>query len=210
MKHRSAKWHLGCAAFAAMFFAAAGCSGEVDRVRARCLLDNDSMILPVKFEKAYPGGDFTYFLAESSLAELKSQIDGYDFGTASVDAAVYEDVLVLEKTDAEGALHYYYVHRDGGSYIFTAPIGWIDGVRCLVPLHLLDYGGEYSGYEGEPCRARAPLSAFREFYEKTGRFTLTEEDGALDLSWQGAAASMRLTLTYGKDGVVTFSAAEVS
>ncbi len=210
---------LASALLASLLLFGAGCDSGVRDIRARCPMDKDSMILPVKFEHAYSGGDFTHFRTESSLAELKAELDAHDFGTATVSTTLYEGVLLLEKRDAGGALHYYCIREDedGDTYTFTAPMGWIGQERCLIPFWLLDYDGPYYSFEGEPCNTAASLSDFRAFYEKTGQFDIAEGENTLTVAWEketaaspltdtteGKTIALSLTLTL-EEGVVSFA-----
>lgn len=182
----------------------AGCNDRVNRIRADCPMDGDSMTLPVKFEIAYAGGYITHFHAKSSLAELKAEIDAHDFGKETVETTLYEGVLLLEKRDAGGVLHYYCVQAEGGSYTFTAPMGWIGQEACLIPFWLLDYDGPYYSFEGEPCETSVPLSGFRAFYEKTGQFTVDEGENTLTVAWERETAALSLTLTL-EECVISFA-----
>lgn len=204
MKYNFLKRTVLALAFLAAIVLCAGCNDRVDRIRAYCPMDGDSMTLPVKFEKAYAGGNITHFLTESSLAELKAELDAHDFGKETVETTLYKGVLLLEKRDAGGALHYYCVQAEGDSYTFTAPMGSVGQEACLIPFWLLDYDDPYYSFEGEPCKTSASLSDFRAFYEKTGQFNISEGENSLTVAWERETIALSLTLTLEK-GIVSFA-----
>lgn len=180
---------------------ATGCVGGRRSVWARCPLDGDSMTLPVAFERAIAGGDFTFFGSPKSLAELKEEID--ENADGDVGTTLYPRTIFLEKRDEAGGLHYYCVHdlEEDGSYTFTAPAGSVGGEMWLIPFFLLDYDNSYYSFGGETCKSSAPAAAFRAFYAKTGQYELKEEENVLSVSRLGKT----LELTF-SEGAVSFSA----
>lgn len=171
-----------CAALVGCLF---GCNDATDSLWAKCAFGDDSLTLPLRFESAHAAWYGTYFLSSESLSEMETALNAADFGGDAVSATLHGNVLLLEKTDTEGNVHFYSVEsvnpNDPAAYAFTNlsevySIGEESAV-VLIPRHLLSCSAEELGAGiklGESYPVSAQPSEFAAFYRRAGGYEVME------------------------------------
>ena len=187
------------AVLALLLSAVTGCSASrhVSSVSAVSLFDGERLVLPLEGEAASGGNGengYTAFQSEKTLEEMFSQIQA----VPGIHAQKHETAILIQKTDKNHTDTYCLAQHED-SYVFSGMQGHVitdidtDGVRTeitlLLPVHLISdpliFEGEtpyYTLYAGAAYETAGEAADFERFYQDSGWYGVSSEDGMLLLS----------------------------
>jgi len=177
----------------------AACNSSVNprKMTARCIIDGEKLILPIKADKAYSGGDYVYFFTDKSLQTMQEAIKG-DTLTAQLFG---NDYLLIKKDKGNSKFHYYMVARSGDTdnmYFFFCPASRITpDDYVLIPYHLLgspqdfltpDGLTDYRIDTGEAYKTSASIEQFAQFYNSVDIYRVEESSTRIEVYIEGDIA----------------------
>lgn len=188
------------------------CGTNKTDLTVQCVCGKDYFTLPLDMEGLFEMPGSVSFSPDMDLTELKDTIDSQDFGTASIQTAIYGNILSIEKTDAQTKLHVYFVYRPSGrDRMYLSDGRWLD---VVIPFHLLEESEEWQysllNLETEtPYSTQYALEDFVAFYEKLEEYDLQTSENTVSVQLKEEyrtddRASYLVHLTF-EDNAVWFS-----
>lgn len=168
---------------ASVCFALVGCN-NTPQAKAISVFDDSSYILPITPQSANWHGNGTDFVSDLTLGEMKNEIDKQS-GTI---ASIHENCLLIEKQNGERTDFYVVEQKSEKSYDISMPYFISEsGDLILYPKHFfhdeLAENEYFEPVEGKLYQTNATLDDFKQFYEKTGVFSISQEGASLVIAW---------------------------
>lgn len=211
-----------CAVISFATLAVAGCKGcgpfEQRELCIYCYFHGDSFELPVKFKGSHIMDGYMQFASEKDLTEFKQIIDDYDYKDFTVKSVLSGNLLVVEKTNSDGKVHYYSLILENSAekniFGFTFPGIALERVGCvLFPLHFI----ERSVIEDINWSSKLPelkldiayptahsIDEFVKFYSSTEECEVTQTDNVVEVIMKRFNSSTKLIITF-NNGNIKFS-----
>ena len=160
-----------------------GCAKDPE-ARAISVFDSSSYTLQFTPNSANNHGSGTDFVSDLTLEEMKHEIDSQQGTTAEL----YGDCLLIEKQNGERVDYYVVTKLSGNSYDFGMPaFNSESNDLILYPKHLFDLAlsdnGIWEVTEGKEYIVNGSADEFKQFYEKTGVFVVTQDESFLSIEW---------------------------
>lgn len=183
-----------------------GCAKDPE-ARAISVFDSSSYTLPFTPNSANNHGSGTDFVSDLTLEEMRDAINHQD-GTS---AELYGECLLIEKQDGERMDYYVVTKISGNNFDFEMPAFYSESNDLILyPKHLFDLAhadnGVWEVTEGKEYIVNGSADAFKQFYEKTGVFVVTQDENMLSVAW-----NKEFTLSDGeaiRQGGASFTAAK--
>ena len=184
----------------------AGCAKNPE-ARAISVFDSSSYTLPFTPDSANNHGSGTDFVSDLTLEEMRNEINHQDGTTAEL----YGDCLLIEKQNGERVDYYVVTNLSGNNFDFEMPAFYSESNDLILyPKHLFDLAQSDNGIwevtEGKEYIVNGSADEFKQFYEKTGVFVVTQDENLLSIEW-----NKEFTLSDGEvinQGGASFTAAK--
>lgn len=155
------------------------CGTNKTDLTVQCVCGKDYFTLPLDMEGSFEMPGTVSFSPDMDLTELKDTIDSQDFGTASIQTAIYGNILSIEKTDAQTKLHIYFVFRPSGrDRMYLSDGIWLD---VVIPFHLLEEIEDLGLDTETPYSTQYALEDFVAFYEKLEEYDLQTSENTVSV-----------------------------
>lgn len=183
-----------------------GCAKDPE-ARAISVFDSSSYTLPFTPNSANNHGSGTDFVSDLTLEEMKHEIDRQDGTTAEL----YGKCLLIERQNRERVDYYVVTNLSGNNFDFEMPAFYSEsGDLILYPKYLFDSAQTdnviWEVAEGKEYIVNGSADEFKQFYEKTGVFVVTQDENILSIEW-----NKEFTLSDGEvinQGGASFTAAK--
>lgn len=168
---------------ASLCFALAGCN-DTPQAKAISIFDDSSYILPITPQSANWHGNGTDFVSDLTLEEIKNEINKQ----SSTIASIHENCLLIENQNGERTDFYVVERKSEKNYDLSMPYFISEsGDLILYPKHFfhdeLADNKYFEPVEEELYRTDATFDDFKQFYEKTGVFHISQKGNSLVIAW---------------------------